>query len=95
MKRSATKAEKAHMDAVASLGCLLCTMPAEIHHIRAGQGMGQRASNYEVLPLCPRHHRAEYREGFHRAPRTWQEAHGTERDLLAKVQRLLAARGPR
>ena len=55
----ATKAERDHMGAVAALGCVVCRnlgfvdSPAEIHHVRTGQGMGQRASNYEVIPLCP------------------------------------------
>ena len=53
------KAEKEHLSKVASVGCIVCRMqgneesPAEIHHVRTGQGMGQRASNYEVIPLCP------------------------------------------
>ncbi len=51
------------MDSVAQLGCILCMhmgnegTPAEIHHIREGQGMSQRASNFLVVPLCPEHHR--------------------------------------
>nr|WP_290123657.1 Ref family recombination enhancement nuclease [Wohlfahrtiimonas chitiniclastica] len=52
------KSEQKHMSRVADLGCIVCRnlgygrSPAEIHHIRDGQGMSQRASNYEVLPLC-------------------------------------------
>ena len=54
-----TKAEKAHYDAVARLGCILCYKqgnegtPAELHHIRRA---GKR-SNAPVIPLCPYHHR--------------------------------------
>ena len=53
------KAEKEHLSRVANVGCIVCRMqgneesPAEIHHIRSGQGISQRASNYEVIPLCP------------------------------------------
>ena len=53
------KAEKEHLSKVAAVGCIVCRMqgneesPAEIHHIRSGQGISQRASNYEVIPLCP------------------------------------------
>ena len=56
------KADKAHMDRVASMGCILCKhlglgqTQAHIHHIREGQGMSQRASNFLVVPLCPTHH---------------------------------------
>jgi len=65
----ATKAEKAHMDRVARLGCILCRhlgygeTPAELHHVREGQGMGQRASNFLVVSLCPEHHRGQ--NGLH------------------------------
>ena len=54
--------QKEHLNQVASLGCLLCkhlslgNSPAQIHHIREGQGMSQRASNFLVVPLCPEHH---------------------------------------
>ena len=45
----------------AGLYCLqnlnLGETPAEIHHIRTGQGAGQRADNFKVIPLCPIHHR--------------------------------------
>ena len=54
----ATKEEKEHMGRVASMGCVICRnlglgeSPAEVHHIGNGT-MGKRASNYEVIPLCP------------------------------------------
>ena len=53
------KSEKEHLSKVASIGCIVCMnqgsegTPAEIHHIRHGNGMSQRANNYEVIPLCP------------------------------------------
>lgn len=91
-KRSKTKAEKQHLDLVSSLGCVVCRnmgfgpSPAEIHHIRAGQGMGQRAAHTAVLPLCPMHHRACYPTGFHAAPRHWQAQYGTEKELLEQTR---------
>ena len=50
------------MGKVAELGCILCqhlglgATPANVHHIREGQGMSQRASNFLTIPLCPAHH---------------------------------------
>lgn len=64
-----TKAEKRHMGRVADLGCILCQhlgygpTPAEVHHIRDGQGGAQRAQDWLVVPLCPEHHRGA--SGFH------------------------------
>ena len=55
--------EARHMGRVAALGCILCRhlgnpgTPAEVHHIREGQGAAQRASNWLTVPLCPEHHR--------------------------------------
>lgn len=91
-----TKAEKLHRHRVAALGCIVCfntghiDSPAELHHIRAGQGMSQRASEYEVIPLCPFHHRhGGYGHAIHAGRIMWEANHGTEQDLLALVLTLL------
>ena len=58
-----TLAEKKHMGRVAELGCAVCRKighpgtPAELHHTRAGVGAGRRSSHWDVIPLCPEHHR--------------------------------------
>lgn len=54
-----------HMGKVAALGCVVCRRlelgqtPAEVHHIRDGQGAAQRASDFLTVPLCPEHHRGK------------------------------------
>lgn len=54
---------------VAGLGCVLCHhvgyghVGASLHHVREGQGMGQRASDWLVVPLCREHHQGA--TGFH------------------------------
>lgn len=51
------------MTRVAGLGCILCRhqgnagTPAEIHHLREGQGAAQRGSDWTAVPLCAEHHR--------------------------------------
>lgn len=46
------------MSRVADLGCILCAhlgvgpTPANLHHVREGQGMSQRSSDWLVVPLC-------------------------------------------
>ncbi|MCH7373809.1 Ref family protein [Aeromonas sp. MR19] len=90
---SKTKADKQWLDDVSSLCCIACrnaglgSSLAEIHHVRSGVGMAQRAAHTRVLPLCPRHHRACYPTGFHAAPKSWQQEHGSEETLLAQVDR--------
>ena len=63
------KSEKLYGDKVASIGCILRrhldwgATPANLHHIREGQGMSQRASHFLVVPLCPEHHQGN--SGIH------------------------------
>jgi hypothetical protein len=60
---------KRHLTRIAGLGCILCRhlgygeTPAEIHHLREGQGAAQRGSDWTAVPLCPAHHRGQ--EGMH------------------------------
>ena len=94
-KKPPTKEEREHMSRVAEMGCIVCRQmgypgtPAELHHIRAGAGAGQRSSHFRVIPLCFHHHSAQGSDGFHKAPRSWQERHGTEEELLERVKEIL------
>ena len=47
-----------HLSRVAGLSCVLCgSSPVEAHHLREGQGMSQRASDFLTIALCPDCHR--------------------------------------
>ena len=100
-KKAPTAAERRHMSAVASLGCIVDTLegkpgtPAEIHHIRTGTGAGLRSSHLQVLPLCPLHHRGKL--GIHGPLGRGFVAHLglTELDLLAIVALALALQAER
>ncbi len=89
---------KRHLLEVAALGCWVCKQngnegtPAEIHHLRDGMGRGQRASDYETLPLCPIHHRtgdgtenSGGEIGFHFNEPKFEARYGTERELLEQI----------
>ena len=84
-----TSAEREYMDRMAGLGCYLCRhlgygyVPAQIHHIRAGQGMAQRASNWLTVPICPAHHANSSPDGIHGQRRAWKLAGVGEIDALA------------
>lgn len=86
------KAEREHLSRVAALGCIVCRnlgygeTPAEIHHIRTGQGVAQRASNYSSIPLCHPHHRTGgHGVAVHAGKQTWEKNFGTELELLEQV----------
>ena len=91
-----SKAGKQWMADVASLGCGACRnhgygeTPAEVHHIRDGQGASQRADDTETIPLCPAHHRGTAHPivpSVHRDKRRFEREFGTERELLAQTVR--------
>lgn len=97
MKKAATEAEKAYMNEVVELGCIVCMehlnvwSPAEVHHTRDGMGASQRNSHYSILPLCPEHHRnGGPGVSFHKTGRyQWESTFGTEGALKTKVTKRL------
>lgn len=91
-----TKAEKAHLARVAALGCVVCRRlglgesPAEIHHPRVSAGLGRRATHFEALPFCDRHHRNGPDALHVMGRKAWEARFGfTELELLAQVRQLL------
>ncbi len=92
--RNPTKAEKMHMDSVRSLGCIVCrnqgkNINAEIHHT---VGKTKPNAHFLVLPLCPQHHRyGRHEEPISRHPykKRFENAYGTEEELLKQVEELL------
>ena len=91
-KKPPTKAERAHMAKVASLGCQACLKigyedtPCEIHHLREGAGAGQRSSHYRVIGLCHSHHRTGP-DSFHSHREIFIAQFGTELELLELVNK--------
>lgn len=87
------KADSLHLSRVAALGCIVCRnqnlgeTPAEIHHIRTGQGASQRADHRKSIPLCHMHHRnGGYGVAIHAGRKQWENNFGTELQLLEQVQ---------
>lgn len=89
------KAESDHIKKVVSLGCIACRKmgyydtPSEAHHI-GNNTMGKKASNYEVIPLCPFHHRTGgHGNAVHAGRKAFESKFGTERDLLNEVMEMI------
>ena len=90
--KTKTKAEKNHLSAVASLGCIVCRKfffaetPAEVHHITTHTGMGKKASHFETIPLCHKHHRTGgHGVALHAGVQTWEAKFGKQTDLLKET----------
>lgn len=90
-----TKAEQQHMERVQALGCIVCrnsglgVSPAEIHHVLKN---GRRMGHMFVLPLCWMHHRSGENSVWvsrHPHKREFERRYGTEKELLAQVEREL------
>jgi hypothetical protein len=78
------KAEREHLDKVSSLPCSLCgDSPVEVHHIREGQGMAQRANHFLTIPLCPACHRGP--NGVHGDRSMMRIMKKDELDMLAET----------
>jgi hypothetical protein len=75
----------AHMGRVAEMGCFVCgSRQVEVHH------EGKPRSDFNVIPLCPPHHRREYGVGaYHYSPKAFYAEHGTSEELLAKISAML------
>lgn len=84
------------LDRLANMGCVLCRYlgapgtPAEIHHLRASQGLSQRAGDDQAIPLCPEHHRGA--TGLHGlGTRGFRDYWGVgEKELLELVDEMLS-----
>lgn len=83
-------AERYHMDRVAQLPCACCgANGVHVHHIRAGQGMSQRASNFLTVPLCPECHQGP--NGIHGNKSLMRMQKIEELDLLARtIERMVS-----
>jgi hypothetical protein len=91
-KRRPTKAEREYMDLVASLGCIICRRPPELHHPRCLAGMGQRSSHMDVIPLCFDHHRGSTMSAHGRDRKEFFDTYGTELELLDQTKELVELR---
>ena len=81
-----TAAERKHMDAVASLPCLICgATPVSIHHVRR---YGETRKHSKVVPLCYKHHQGA--AGIHTlGKREFERLFMTQDAMLKETQRRL------
>lgn len=85
-----TKSESRYLGRVAALGCAICNLlhnefnpNVEIHHVREGQGMAQRAQHWLGVPLCIACHRGP--RGIHGDRSILRQLKCDEMDLLSWV----------
>jgi len=85
MSKKPTRDQQERYERVLDGGCIICQMPAEIHHMRSGAGLGQRGKG--LLPLCPKHHRTgNYGEAIHAGQKGFEYKFGSEDYLLDRLK---------
>jgi hypothetical protein len=93
--KTMTAKQKEEASKISALCCIVCRLqelgesPAEIHHVRFGNGMGQRDHD-RIIPLCPNHHRiGGYGVALHAGKKAFERKYGTEYYLLEQTNKLL------
>lgn len=103
---SPTKAQVKRFQAIADIGCLACILegragePPDIQHLLSG---GKRRGHDATIGLCPWHHRGQpkgdlrevgmqalFGPSMHHHRRAFIERYGTDDELLAMQDRLIA-----
>ena len=82
-KPAHTKAERAHLDRIKNMECIVCGQPgpSDAHHIK-------QKSAWYCVPLCKHCHQGPL-NGIHGQKMTWQILKMDEMDSLAKtIERL-------
>lgn len=83
---------------VIALGCIVCGNAAVPHHPRGAAfetGMGLKADDAMVLPLCNTHHTTGGRGmAFHSGQEIWEKNFGTQEALLIEVHTALGESVP-
>lgn len=93
-----TQAERAWMDRITRLGCIVCLLhgkgrsPAVPHHMLRG---GKRIGHLHTIPLCdPGHHQypqpGSKKIARHPNKARFEAAYGTEEYLLERTRELVA-----
>jgi hypothetical protein len=65
---------KAYMEKVAELPCSCCGLqPVVLHHPIMGRFAQRKATDFDVIPLCPAHH-----DELHADVTAWREKYGED-----------------
>lgn len=83
MKKPASS-ERQHMERVAKQPCIACgNHGVQVHHIREGQGLSQRAAHFLTIPLCSACHSGAL--SIHMTKRQFEKIYGDELTLLNRT----------
>lgn len=84
-KRASADGQSAlrYMQVVKQLPCAVCGAPppSDAHHVIHDRYGSAKASDWDVIALCKRHHQ-DGPDAIHNGKRTWQERHGPDHGYI-------------
>lgn len=85
-----TVAARAYLERVKGLPCVVCgaVPPSDAHHVISGRFGSRKASDFDTIPLCKRHHQ-EGPEAIHQNKAAWEAAHGPDTSYLPIVKQMI------
>jgi hypothetical protein len=85
--KTATPAQKRRMARIQEHGCVICGMPAIIHHCHTYMGGGR--DHDKVIPICPEHHtNGGLGIALHAGRVRWERTFGTEDFFLKQIDEI-------
>ena len=91
-KKGKPERDKSYLKRVCELPCSVCgAYPVQAHHARGARfntGMGIKASDYDTMPLCFKHH-TEFHSGGALGEAAWEEKYLLQEIHIAKTKRIL------
>ena len=68
-----------YMGLVKQLPCVICgEMGVDAHHVICDRYGARKSSDFDVIPLAPLYHRADFPTGIHAGKETWREIWGAD-----------------
>lgn len=85
------QAAMAHMAAVKMLPCVICQAPPpnDAHHCIHDRYGTRKASDWDVISLCEKHHRYPHPEAIHTDKAAWRDRWGPDYGFLPIVAKAL------
>jgi hypothetical protein len=78
-----------YMQAVKQLPCVCCSIaPTDAHHVIHDRFGNEKASDWDVIPLCKAHHQ-DGREAIHNGKETWREKWGPDHSYVQPTRWLV------
>lgn len=82
----------AYMGKVKQLPCAVCGAhgPSDVHHVFHDRFGSRRSSDFDVIPLCKRHHQ-DGPDAIHNGKETWRKKYGNDYDYIEQTRKALGA----